>query len=260
MNRINKIITECINEAVAKKEFLKNTVFVAYGTDKYDINKFTNVDVNNIFSLTRNKPSGGLWASPIDSEFGWGQFCNSEGFRLKTLANHFIFKVAPNANIYVINDINDLKTISTRKNYFGILSIDFNYLLKNNFDGIFVTHQAASTLRQVADIDGLDSWDVESICVFNPKIIIPIDETAFDKAKVNKFEKPHPYDDTFDNLEDRKFLQMTSDYEKYSNQNLNKDMSALFNGKHPAILAQKHGNSKEAKLARKFNGTIKSGL
>ena len=31
-------------------------------------------------------------------------------------------------------------------------------------------------------------------------------------------------------------------------------------GKHPAISAQGHGNSKETKLARKFDGTIKSGM
>lgn len=34
----------------------------------------------------------------------------------------------------------------------------------------------------------------------------------------------------------------------------------VLNGKHQAILAQGHGNGKDTKLARRFNGTIKSGL
>lgn len=51
-----------------------------------------------------------------------------------------------------------------------------------------------------------------------------------------------------------------SDYERYSNRNVDRDMSKYFNGEHPAILAQGHGNGKKAKLARRFDGTIKSGM
>lgn len=107
------------------------------------------------------------------------------------------------------------------------------------------------------------TWDVESICVFNPEVIVPIDEDAFEKARINNYAKPYKsfLDDEDDFwTDDRKKLQIQSDFDRYSNQNVNQDMSKLFKGKHPAILAQKHGNSKDSKLARKFNGTVQSGL
>ena len=129
-----------------------------------------------------------------------------------------------------------------------------------------MTYNAIYSLKYGFDnINGLDTWDVESICIFNPDIIIPIEENAFDKAKIDMHEKEPEYDEyTYyfgdSNKDDRKYLQMKSDYDKYSNQNINSDMSKFFNGKHPGISAQKHGNNKDTKLARRFNGTIKSGL
>mgnify|MGYP000344484407 CR=1 FL=1 len=106
-------------------------------------------------------------------------------------------------------------------------------------------------------VNDLSAWDVESICIFNPNIIIPIEENAFDKEKVTRYENPYDEDDFND---DHKFLQMQSDYAKYGNQNIKSDMSSLFNKHHPGILAQKHGNSKDAKLARNFKGIIKNNL
>ena len=266
LKKLNILIKEALNEIISNKNSFKDIIFISFGTSKYEKDKFKNVDVKNSFTLLRNKPTGGLWASPLKSKYGWADFCNSENFRLKTLAEHFIFKIDENAKIYIIDNEKDLKKISFVKGQFGNYSIDFQLLMDSGFDGIYVTYNAVSQLRHDFDnINGLDSWDVESICIFNPNIIIPIDETAFDKAKVDMHEKDPEYDEYtyyFDDSgkDDRKFLQMKSDFDKYSNQNIKSDMSQLFNGKHPGISAQKHGNNKDSKLARRFNGTIKSGL
>lgn len=263
---IKKIIRECIKKHLNEsKTNISNIIFVAFGNDKFDINKVKPVDTNGIYTIMRNKPSGGVWASPLTSKNGWADWCNSNEFRLKTLSKHFIFSLKPNAKIYVIDDFEDLKQISTVPNYqLQQKSINFDSLVKNGYDGIFVTANAASKLRYVGKVyAGLDTWDVESICVFNPEVIIPMEEDAFEKAKINKYGEPYYntfYDEDDSNTDNRKYLQMQSDFDRYSNQNVNKDMSTLFKGKHPAIMAQKHGNSKDAKLARKFNGTIKSGM
>lgn len=160
-----------------------------------------------------------------------------------------------------------MKKISFIKGQFGNYNIDFQLLIDMHFDGIFVTYNAINSLKYgLKNVNGLDSWDVESLCVFNPNIIIPIDENAFDKAKVDMHEKEPNYDNEYEydfgqnSKLDRKYLQMKSDYDKYSNQNVKSDMSSFFNGKHPGISAQLHGNNKDSKLARRFNGTIKSGL
>ena len=61
-------------------------------------------------------------------------------------------------------------------------------------------------------------------------------------------------------IKNEKEKQINKTYELYGNQNIKSDSSELFNGEHPGILAQGHGNNKKTKLARKYNGTIKSGL
>lgn len=265
-NKINKIISETIHRYINESKInLSKMIFVAFGTDKFDMSKVRPVDTDGIYTLLRNKPSGGVWASPIVSKNGWADWCNANDFRLKTLSKHFLFSLKPNAKIYVIDDLDDLKRISTTINYqLQQKTINFKLLVNNGYDGIFVTDNAASELRYVErGYAGLDTWDVESICIFNPDVIVPIEEDAFEKAKINKYGKPY-YDNFYDeddsNSDDRKYLQMQSDFDRYSNQNLNSDMSKLFKGKHPSIMAQQHGNSKDAKLARKFNGTVKSGM
>ena len=61
-------------------------------------------------------------------------------------------------------------------------------------------------------------------------------------------------------MQNKKQKQINKTYELYGNRNINSDSSNLFNGEHPGILAQGHGNNKKTKLARKYNGTVKSGL
>lgn len=263
---LKEIVKKTIEKYLAesKKDDISNIVFVAFGNDKFDINKTRPLDLNSSSVSLINKPIGGVWGSPLVSKKGWADWCNSNNFRINLLGKHFLFSLKPNTKIYVIDTFEDLKKISTLPNQFGEKSINFNLLKNNGFNGVFVTAKAASELRYVGKgYAGLDAWDVESICVFNPDVIIPIEEDAFEKAKINKYAEPYKsfLDDEDDFWTDnRKSLQMQSDFDRYSNQNVNKDMSKLFKGKHPAIIAQKHGNSKDSKLARKFNGTVQSGL
>lgn len=241
---------------------LYNTTFISYGTNEFDSNKMRDVNVNGneyIMSLIRNKPFGGLWASPLESDNSWGSFCDRESFNLKTLSKHFLFKISKNAKIYIIDNIKDLIKLSTEKNYYGQNSLNIKYL-KSNYDGIFVSDNGASKLRYV-DVDNLNtlsSWDVESICIWNNDVIIPIEENAFEHANVPNYADGEIYPDEYD--DGRKGLQMDNDFIKYGNQNIHSDMSKFFNGEHPSILSQMHGNNKKTKLAKKFDGTIKSGL
>ena len=262
---VKQIIKETIKEIINKSKInVSKIIFVAFGSEKFDLNKVRPVNLSSKRTLMRNKPEGGVWASPLTSKNGWADWCNSNKFRLKSLSQHFLFTIKPEAKIYVIDTFDDLKQISTLRNYSGEKAINFQMLYDNGCDGIFVTAKAASELRYVeSGYADLYAWDVESICVFNSNVIVPVEENAFEKAQINKFGEP--YQDFFDEeddfwSDDRKYLQMQSDFDRYSNQNINKDMEKLFKGKHPAILAQQHGNNKDTKLARKFNSTVQSGL
>lgn len=257
---INKIIQETIQSHINNiiiENKINNITFISYGTDAFDINKFRQPIFDGPRVAMNNKPIGGLWASPLEAKNSWADFCDNNAFHLKSLAKHFIFKLKPNAKIYIIDNEKDLRNITRLAPTNIMPSIDWS-LLKNDYDGIYITDNGAN-IRCLDDILALDAWDVASLCVFNPNVIDPIQENAFDKAKISKKEANNPRD-WDENNPDRKYLQMQSDFDKYSNQNINPNMGDLFNGEHPAILAQKHGNSKNAKLAKKFKGMIKQGL
>lgn len=267
MKSLSKILRESIRKVLLESIFNHNMVFISYGTDKFDPNKLKPINYKTLRTTFFNKPIGGLWASPLDSDNGWADWCYEKQYNIKNLGKHFIFKLKPNAKIYVIDNLKDLQKYGTLVGEEFFKLIDYQKLLDENYDGIYVTSHALRILSDYVvgrDIKGLEGWDVDSICVFNANVIEPIEEDAFEKASRHNYAKPKEM--TFDDWrwgdisqKEREQLQMDSDFEKYSNQNIG-DTSKLFKGEHPAISAQRHGNDKRAKLARKFNGTIKSGM
>lgn len=50
--------------------------FIHYGHTKFNIKKF-----DNIKNKYGNKPDGGLWLSPVNSKWGWKDWCESERFK-----------------------------------------------------------------------------------------------------------------------------------------------------------------------------------
>ena len=297
-NKIRQIIRESImsiiNEGIDRSIY--DITFVSYGTDNFSVEDFKQpyFDEDDV-----NKPRGGFWGSPIDSVNGWGEWCDREEFHIEKLDKHVLFKVKKGARIYIIDTKEDLDNASKisdsskeqieeilnniwkynphlnkndKKTYNLIINelkqkhrhlfrkvLDFDFLYQN-YDGVFATSNAVSKLRNVSDGEGMYWWDVESICIFRPEAIEIISETAFDKANVPSYEgdkEGYWNDDTKDVKKEK---QINKTYELYGNQNIKSDSSELFNGEHPGILAQGHGNNKKTKLARKYNGTIKSGI
>lgn len=304
-NKLKQIVSESIKKVLieeGKGSDIYNIIFVSYGTDNFSEKKFK----VPVFNQVNNKPYGGFWGSPIDSKYGWGKWSDDNDFNIMSLDKHVLFKVKKGSRIYIIDTKEDLDKISKQvsmyedqkddmiktmlgkynndmRYYKSIVKavedyiskynenvIDFDRLVKN-YDGIYVTDNAVRKLRHVAGGTGLYTWDVESICIFNPNVIEIIPETAFQKAMVPSYEEGaiSPYaedevDDIFrysgNRIHNKKQKQINKAYELYGNKNIESDSSSLFNGEHPGILSQGHGNNKMTKLARKYNGTIKSGL
>lgn len=175
-------------------------VWISYGADHYDPAKFKPINYTDPGAVLNNKPWGGLWGCPENSKRGWGDWCRREQFNTQSLEHSFRFRLSPDAKIYVIDNEQDLVNISTsmRLAYLvcqGYYSIDFERLLNEGYDGIYVTDNAL-WMRWFhgpnRNIVGLNSWDVESICVFNPDVIIPLEvnfETPGTEEKNNYGEK-----------------------------------------------------------------------
>jgi hypothetical protein len=189
---------------MVEMKFNQDIVFVAYLPEKFDMKKFKGIEYDWQIQMV-NKCRNGLWASPIDSNLGWEQWCKAEDFTsaIDKMKYSFFFKLRPGAKIYPIDNINDLKKISTayQRDDKGRVrgkqkKIDFISLLAKGYDGIYASENAVRTLRNTfnSEMDELYTWDVESICIFNPNVIIPIGEDEL-MNKMVKYSDVGNYDD-----------------------------------------------------------------
>lgn len=150
-------------------------IFVTYGLgDRFDRDKFDAVRNHR----GRNKPDGGLWASPIDSEYGWREFCTYECYCEHTLyESSFRFRLTPDAKVYVIDSVRDLVGVpfKIRDPYCYITHlIDFE-AMAYNYDAILLTKKGERETRHSGLYFGmdLDTWDCECLLVLKPDCVKP---------------------------------------------------------------------------------------
>ena len=278
-NAIRKVLKEEIEDKRVTNDDVLGKIFVSYGTPEYVKGKTAPMD-NKLFaydkandeklydipevsaSRMRNKPYGGLWASPIDSNYGWRDFCMYDTFNVESLKQHFIFRLKPTAKIYILNNENDIAMISNLKNYWGYNTMNFDMLKEEGYDGIFATINAIRKCKYYLPnwphTKGLETWDAESICIFNEDVVEPLPENEFEKFMNNgiyaNMGELHSDDDYLGGQDSIKKYQKEYDYERYGNRNLKSDNGKVL-GKHPALLAQDEKNGEQA---RKYNGTFNS--
>lgn len=143
--------------------------YIHYGSTKFDPNKF--VKVKNGRNYIRNKPEKGtgLWASPLNSSYGWKDWCYEEGFRKCEESNSFVFTLKESAKVLTIDKKEDLIGLPTCSTRYGI-QLDFEKLSKE-FDAILLTEEGQYRTRHGHPIN-LYGWDCECILVLNNVIKI----------------------------------------------------------------------------------------
>ena len=153
---------------------------IHYGSSRYDPKKWR--DVHGSEGGFFNKPDGGLWASPIDAEFGWREWCERERFEEKALKRSFRFNIAPPARILELTpenvwdlpgDIELRERIgwrSYRASPFGkVVGIDFEKL-SEDYDVL-----VCSITKYPALYRFLCGWDCDCILVLNKEVIVVVD-------------------------------------------------------------------------------------
>lgn len=124
-----------------------------------------------------NKPSGGIWGSPVSSEWGWKDWCESEGFNLGTFGVYTKWKVRPGKKILVIDSGEDLaQSMDLYGEYKGYFwNLNFWRILRAGYAGMMLTRKGNRECHcgieyRDTQID-LNSWDCESIVVWDWKAI-----------------------------------------------------------------------------------------
>jgi len=173
--------------------FNNNWIFVTYGSDRFDRNRFERLRPNNLadhkHGFMFQKYTGGLWACPLTNN-GWEKWCREEDFRVERLSSHFLFTLTENARIYVIDSQDDLIAASTLVDRFGIHYINYDELIKNGYDGLFVTDRAIWSIRDGLKhndeyYEGLAIFDVESLCIFDPDVIVPVENNVINEEQLS---------------------------------------------------------------------------
>lgn len=118
-----------------------------------------------------NKPTGGMWCSPVDAEWGWKEWCESEDFYVENLKIWFTFTLESN-KILIIDSPEDLnKFIWTYSEKYGKDNPYPDFVAMSKiWDAIFLTDSGIGSTRFSTPYD-LYGWDCESILILNPDCV-----------------------------------------------------------------------------------------
>jgi hypothetical protein len=156
------------------------TAYIHYGSSQYDSEKFMPIK-NRLLSV---KPEGGMWGSLENASYGWKEWCKGQDFHTYKLEKHFIFTLAPNANILQINSKDDLLTLPKAESpivngkefptsIMPWVLLDFEKLLADGVDAIQL-NMSSDTASKYNDslYQTLYGWDCDSLLVMNKDVII----------------------------------------------------------------------------------------
>lgn len=142
--------------------------YIHYGHNSFDRNLFTPISNEEMFV----KPYGGLWASPIDAEYGWYEWCCDEHFHTNWLSKNFTFTLSEKAKVIHIRSVADLKELPDQKSPEWFKRdpiwkcIDFEKLLADGVDAVELHLSEDGGLYQE-----LYGWDCDSILIMNPDVV-----------------------------------------------------------------------------------------
>ena len=150
-------------------------------------------DIKNIKTDLRNsgvmKPKSALWGSPIDAEYGWKEWCESEHYipgnkkpfeeyADEYFGTYFTWTLKEGSKVYTVSNMEDIEKLESLKiiykdtRFYGGYTIDFIEAYNQGYCAVELTdpcmgHRFYNELEML-----FNSWDCESIVVLDPSKII----------------------------------------------------------------------------------------
>ena len=147
---------------------------IHYGASEYKPDLY--VEVKNQGWV---KPSGGLWTSPVKSNWGWKDWCLAENFRICDGSNSFRLRFKETSKILVIDSLRDLEMLPKSKlaysKRFSKEYPDFEVLTKE-CDAIWLTERGQRETHLSHPLS-LYGWDCESVLILNPDCCYEVTST-----------------------------------------------------------------------------------
>ena len=152
---------------------MSDKLYIHYGHPRFEKDEFHTIENRPAFS----KPFGGLWASPVDAELGWKQWCMNESFALNCFDSNFTFRLSENSKVLHIRSVRDLELLPVQKEFDFLERMvcpDFEKLVSDGWDAIEL-HLSEENVEGFGWLDGLYwylyGWDCDSILVMNPDVV-----------------------------------------------------------------------------------------
>ena len=129
-----------------------------------------------------NKPNNCWWGSPIDAEYGWKQWCESNEYDeelVKDDADRIYWTLSEDAKVLEINTLDDLIKVpylekDKEDSYaYSPSIIDFEKICRD-YDAVELTNSCIGHYFINDKEIAFNAWDCESIVVLNKDKIIPI--------------------------------------------------------------------------------------
>ena len=140
--------------------------FIHYGSEKFDSDRF--VKPTNRSPLWVKPLDGGLWASPVESEDNWRNWCVDNDIFLDRLEKSFEFNIRPNSEILYLRNKEEISKAYRD----GYLTHPRENLFYPNFELISVYFSAIFYKHNNETHYPLYGWDCDSLLVLNKNIVI----------------------------------------------------------------------------------------
>ena len=159
-------IRELVREAVQQH-------YQSYGIGKYDRNKVK--PIVNRRDIAKNKPTGGLWASPVGAKFDWRAYNKQEVYRVYDDDDYFEFTIKPNARVLKLKTEDDIKKLPMQWDNPSMKSIASRYKgtiwAYPDFEELSKHYDVIDYSLNAETYEPLSGWDCDSILVLNPDVI-----------------------------------------------------------------------------------------
>lgn len=126
------------------------------------------------------KPIGGLWASPLHSQYGWKDWCGEENYMRREYEIVMELDMTNVLRIDTIEHLNNLEWYKPSTNHDSFMFIDYESLKQGEIDGIYLSLEGLHALRRtqvkfdrdvLAKTQNFWGWDCESICIINERCV-----------------------------------------------------------------------------------------
>lgn len=124
-------------------------------------------EIDKISDCIIGKPRGGLWASRVNADYGWKDWCYDNEFADCNVDNSFKFTLQDNAKILEVHKYDDVKKYIIENELFSLFpTFDFVKIFQE-YDGMELFLSDDFSLR----FNGFYAWDCDSIVIWNKDII-----------------------------------------------------------------------------------------